>query len=469
MSPLPEIGSGVLEQRVLEKDLVVRAEVMNVEFSAVETEAIRSDLKDLAYLYENHRYTLLGLVDLRVREYLKGQGSDHITAIVESQLGFDSLEAKDCARRKLDSQVGELFDSTEGIALLEPTSDPDFYRMGLAYDNFDWQDRDDGTWPSAFRHRTWLSQWDGRFYNWDPEGWISLAEVRRRVSRVLEEYNRSSDERWQSCVFDKYFDKGRDPWAYNGFRFSYENYRDRTVIFNGEDVPVPAGTAIWISTGSSDGSFQRSMSMVGEDVHLFEAAYHSEYQFTSNDWKGTDGDEGANYETIWYKPRDGRGNQGQVRAAALVVTTLEDLEEGEYTFYFKEHSKPYGLDPIDCGQEDIGPRLFRVIVDRDRETMPPAPSNVHVVRYQDGWMISWDPAEGVDFYRISVYRSDGILSSLLSTHTEDPQHYIALSDARARGNVLRVEVQPLGDGTIYVRDFGDSSEPVELRAEPHLP
>ena len=72
-SPGPDIGSGVLEQRILEKDLVVRAEVLNVEFKSVEIEAVKFELKDLAWLYESYRYTLSAEVELRVHEYLKGE------------------------------------------------------------------------------------------------------------------------------------------------------------------------------------------------------------------------------------------------------------------------------------------------------------------------------------------------------------------------------------------------------------
>ena len=367
--PGPDIGSGVLEQRVLQKDLVVRAEVMDVEFKAVEIEDIDFELKELAWNYEPYRYTLLGEVELRVHEYLKGEGPDLITAIVESQLVFNYPEAKDCAQRELDGEVGELFDSSEGIALLESTNDPNLFHMGRAYDNFSWKGEDDNTWRSEYRHSTWLTYKDGSFYNRGSDGWISIAEVERRVSVVLEEYNRRSNERWQRCVFYKYFGKGRDPWRYRGFHFSYDEYRDQTVVFTGEDVPVPAGTVVWVRSDPNytDRSLKvsRSMNLKGGHADLFEATYHSDYQYTANEWKGSDGDMGPNYEAIWHKYRDGKAYQFQATTAGLVVTTVEDLAEGEYTFYFKEQTRFNDQDPVDCGQDDGGPRLFKVIVDRD--------------------------------------------------------------------------------------------------------
>ena len=45
ISPAPDTGSGVLEQRVLQKDLVVWAELVNVEFKAVESESFALELK----------------------------------------------------------------------------------------------------------------------------------------------------------------------------------------------------------------------------------------------------------------------------------------------------------------------------------------------------------------------------------------------------------------------------------------
>ena len=372
-SPGPDIGSGVLEQRILEKDLVVRAEVLNVEFKSVEIKAVKFELKDLAWLYESYRYTLSGEVELRVHEYLKGEGPDLMNAIVESQLVFSDPDAKDCAKRKLDAEVGELFDSSEGIALLASTNDPDLFHMGRAHENFGWKNWHDSVRRPEYRHSTWLPYKDGRFYTRGPDGWMSLAEVQRRVSSVLEEYNRSSDKRWQRCVSYKYFVKGRDPWAYRGFPFSYKDYRDQTVVFTGEDVPVPAGAVVWVSTdpyyvdekGRRILNISRSMSMEGGHADLFEATYHSAFQYTANEWEATPSEIG-HYEAIWQKDRDGEAYQFQTTYPSLVVTAVEDLEEGEYTFNFKEHTKFDGQDPVDCGQDDGGPRLFKVIVDKDR-------------------------------------------------------------------------------------------------------
>ena len=365
ISPGPRVGSGVLEQRILEKDFVVWAELVDAKFKAVESKAIKFELKGLPSVYETYKYALLGEVDLRIHEYLKGEGPDLITAVIEGQIAFNSLEDMDCAIHILTKDVGQLFSSKEGIALLESTLDSEIYYMGRAHENFGGKDR---------HHSTWLPYKDESFNNRGSDGWISLAEVRRRVSSVLEEYNRRSDKNWHDCVFYKYYYKDWDPWAYQGVFGPYEDYRDHTVIFNGEDVPVPAGTMVWVSpdryytddSGRRLDIISRSMSLEGGYADLFEATYHTDYEFTANEWRGSPGDKGPHYEAIWHKNRNGKANQFQMTTAALVVTTVEDLEEGEYTFNFKDHIKFDGHDPVDCGQDDGGPRLFKVIVDKDR-------------------------------------------------------------------------------------------------------
>ena len=363
-SPGPETGSGILEQRVLQHDLVVRVELVDVELKAIESKTIRSYLKDLAVEHIDYRYTLVSQVELRTLEYLKGEGPDMITAIVDSQLLFDSPEAADCAMHVFENEIGSMFSSDEGIALLKSTTNPGLFLLGWAYDNFK---------GLQGHHSTWLPFQEGGVLVGDSDSWISLADVRSRVSRVLEEYNRSSDKDWHDCVFYKYFHHGRDPWAYRGGALIHKNYRDHTVIFNGEDVPVPAGTMVWISP---DGHYTddtgrrldviRSMSLEGRDADLFEATHHTEYQFTANEWMGSDGDMGPNYEAIWHKIRDGKEDQFQMTTAGIVVTAVERLGEGEYIFNFEEHFEVDGHDPVDCGQQhDGGPRLFKVIVDKD--------------------------------------------------------------------------------------------------------
>ena len=457
-------GSGVLEQRVLEKDLVVWAELANVEYKAVEIEAIKFELKGPTPSYESYKYTLLIVAEFRVREYLRGQGPDILSAIVEGQVAFNDLREVGCAKRVLEKEVGPLFGSNEGIALLESTSDPNFYHLGLAYANFK---------GMAGHRSTWLPYKTGSLMVGGREGALSLTELRQRVSSVLEEYNRRDDERWHDCVYDKYYDKGSDPWAYRGVPIPLIYYRDHHIIFNGEHVPVPAGTMIWISHdpyyGDGSGSslaISTSMRLEGEDADLFEVTHHSEYVYDASEWEGSTGGMGQ-YLAIWYRPPEGRAEQWQSTTSGHVITAAEDLEEGEYTFNL--HIEYGGRDFVDCGQDDYGPSEFTVIVDRDRPTTPPAPTNVRVVSKDlEGWTIVWDPTHGVGDHWVKVYRLDGD-DEKIGAFLDRPNglsYRIRFADMDGCGDMVYIKIYPRGDGKTYLLDYGEPSQPIEFRAEP---
>ena len=457
-SPAPDAGSGVLEQRFLENDLVVWAELVNVEFKAVESEAVKFELKGRASTYESSKHTLLGEVDLRVREYLKGEGPDLISAIVEGQVVFNSPDIEDCAKLALEAEVGQLFGSKEGIALLDSTSDPNLYHMGRARENF-------GGWLGHYS--TWLPYKDGSFDSGGSDGWISFADVRRRGSGVIEEYTHSQDEGWQSCVYQKYFDKGRDPWAYQGGFRPYEDYRDHDIIFNGERAPVPSGAMVWNYPDPRGYRTKIHMSLEGEDADLFEVAYQPEYEL-ANRWRTAPGVGGGGLHlAIWYIPPEGRLEQWEGVVPGHVVTAVEDLAEGEYEFNLRSEYRVE--DSGVCEQHGGEPQKFRVIVDRDRPTVPPAPTNVQVAQDREGWTISWDPVGGADTYWFKEYRLDGggeEIDVAMNTNTEDTQYHIRLSDMKGCGDVIYIEIWTHGDGMTYLWDFGENSEPIQLRTEP---
>lgn len=458
-------GSGVLEQRVLEKELVIWAEVLGVEGKVVEKDSIEFELKGDSDVYKDYSYILFHEVKLQVSEYLKGEGPDLITAVVESQLAFNSREEGDCAASKLAAEVraelNPVFDSDAGIAFLDSTNDPDLHYMGLAYENF--------SNYSGFQS-TWLPTDHGGFpgavVDWTTGDHGSIDDVRKRVSYVLEEYNRRDDEAWGECLFNRYFEEGTDPWAYQGVLLPYDFYRDHTFIFNGEHVPVPAGTMIrgWSNYYGDESSI--ILSLEGKHADLFEIAYHSEYEYTANGWVGISGSRGHQL-AIWYKPREGRVEQWQSTDTGHVITVVEDLEEGEYEFILRIESE----DIVDCGQSRFEPREFRVIVDKERVTTPPAPTNVQVVMDSEGWTITWGPRFGVDYNWVKVYRLEGDEERIdvnleFDPDPEDSQHFIRFADMKGCGDVIYIEIWPKGDGTTYLRDFGEPSEPVKFEAEP---
>ena len=318
-------------------------------------------------------------------------------------------------------------------------------------------------------HSTWLAGEDGRFYDGKPDEWIGLADVRQRVSSVIEEFNRSDDEKWRSCVYNKYFNKGRNPWDYRGVGRAYEAYRDHDIIFNGERVPVPAGTMVWNYPDYNGYRSELQMRLEGEDADLFEVAYHSEYERTANEWRATSGGSG-HHLAIWYIHPKGIAEQWRETVPGHVIKAVEDLAEEEYQFNL--HVEDRSEDFVDCGQEDPEPSKFRVIVDVDRLTVPPAPSNVEILDDPEGWTIGWDPVDGVDDSWVYVYRLDGDgekIRARLGADTEDSRYRIRLAEMKGCGDVIYVEIWPQGDDETYLNDFGENSERIELRTGPCVP
>ncbi len=460
MSPLPEIGSGVLEQRVLDNDLVVLAQVLGVNPEVVTVDSVKSRLLDPTD-YDGFERTLLIEVHLRVQEYLKGHGPDEITVVVEGQSVFNTEEEGTCAKAAFAHVHGRLIESQEGIALLTQISDPGFYHLGYA---------DAIIAGTHSDHGTWLASDSGKFYDATREEWIGIDEAKQRISSVVEEYGRRDDQRWQNCVYYKHRHKGRDPWAYRGIGWSFEHFRDHDIIFNGERVPVSAGTTIWIYADYHGLINESRLWLKGRDAELFEVAYHAEFERTYNEWDATHGDGYGHHQAIWYILPDGIHEKWQQTVSGYVIKAVEDLPEGEYQFYLFVEDQ--GDDYVYCGQAHPEPNRFRVFVDADRPTVPHAPTNVEVLDDSEGWTIVWDPEDGVEDYYVYVYRlvEDGEKRrAYVGEDTEDPGYRIRFEELNGCDDLIYVRISPMGDGETYLRDFGVPYDPIELRTEPCAP
>ena len=106
-----------------------------------------------------------------------------------------------------------------------------------------------------------------------------------------EESNGSQETRWQ--------------WDYRGLLWHHEDYRDHHIIFNGENVPVRAGTMVWNYPDYYDHSRKLHMSLDGRDANSFEVTYQTGYEHTFNEWLAASGGSGFRL-AIWYKPHEGR-------------------------------------------------------------------------------------------------------------------------------------------------------------------
>ena len=462
MSPAPEIGSGVLEQRVLENDLVVLGEVLGVETEVVTVDSVRSKLLNPS-IYDDFERTLIIEMRFRVDEYLKGSGTDEITVLIEGQSVFDTEEEGDCAKKGYPRGFGGLVEAQQGIALLSFTGEPGVYRLGYA---------DTIIAGSQWDHGTWIVGEDGSFYDATREEWIDIDDARYRVSSVVEEYRRRDDQGWRNCVSYKYRYRGRDPWVSRGTRGGHEHYRDHDIIFNGENVPVRAGETVW---GYDDYSgyydyagylSEFRLWLGGRDAELFEVSYHMEFEKIANEWRAVSGGIGRRL-AIWHRHPEPFVEQWPYTVSGYVIRAVEDLGGGEYEFYL--HAEDQSEDYVDCGQAHPEPNKFRVIVDADRATVPPAPSNVKVLDDSEGWTIVWDPLEGVDRYDIYVYRLDGSGErerAYVGEDTEDPGYRIRFDELDGCDDSVRVRILPYGDGETYLSDFGVAPEVIELRTAP---
>ncbi len=456
MSPSPDIGEGVLEQRVLENDVVVVGQVLRVNPEVVTVDSVKSKFLKPS-IYEGFQRTLIVEVHVLVSEYLKGNGPGEITAVVEGQSVFNTEEEGVCASAVFEHKYGRLIETGPAIAFLTATRHPGSYNLGYA---------DEIIAGSQWDHGTWLVGEHGMFYDATRDRWIGLDEARQKVSSVVEEHDRRDDQRWRDCVYYKYRNKGRDPWRYRGGPITDDDNRDHDIIFNGERVPVDAGTTIWSYADYYGLTSESRLWLRGTDAGLFEVAYHSRYEITHNEWRAASGGDDQRL-AIWHLAPEGSVEKWQQTVSGFVITAVEDLPEGVYEFYlFVEDQSE---DHVDCGQAHPEPNRFRVFVDGDKATVPPAPTNVEIFDDAEGWTIVWDPEDGVDDYYVYVYRleDDGEeRGAYLGDETEDPGYRIRFDELNGCDDLIYVRITPEGDGETYLKDFGASAGPIELRTDP---
>ena len=459
VSPGPELGSGVLEQRALENDLVVLAQVLRVNPEVVTIDSVKPKLLRPSN-YEDFERTLIVEVHLRVREYLKGDGPDEITVVVEGQSVFNTEEEGVCATAAFEHVHGQFIESQEGIAFLKSTDDSGSHNLGYA---------DEVTEGSRNGHSSWLALDRERVYNATRNEWIRLDEAKHRITSVVEEYDRRDNQRWQNCVSYKYWSKGRDPWRYRGIPWGHEWYRDHDIIFNGERVPVRADETVWSYRDSNGYRSEFRFWLSGRDADMFKVEYHSEFERIANEWDAVSDGFGHRL-AIWYIDPQPYFEHWQQTVSGYTIKAVQDLPEGEYQFYL--HAEDQSEDFVDCGQAHPEPNRFRIIVDANRLTVPPAPTNVMILDDPEGWTIVWDPIDGVDDYYVFVYRvaeDRANYGAYVGEDTEDPGYRIKFDELNGCDDLIYVRITPEGDGEIYLRDFGVSAEPIELRTEPCEP
>lgn len=297
---------------------------------------------------------------------------------------------------------------------------------------------------------------------------------------------------WRDCINRQHINQS-DPWAYQGGGegespppLPFEYNKHHTVLFVGEDVPVPAGTVVWTYPEQAvlwnyfelqeHHKSRLRLSVEGRDAALFDVTYHADGETIAYLWRGTGGGRLTNHHAVWYKPDRWKDEQRPVKFSGNIVTAARDLPEGEYEIELRV--EVLGEYYVDCGQGEREPRQLRVIVDRDRPTVPPATVGVAVSERDDGdgWAVSWDVDADIAYYLVDVYRPNGDGDEMLGGSSPyyvmvraapfgSPFH-LTLRDIEGNcGNVLAVRIWSYGKGwgTTYLADLSDPSESVQFQ------
>lgn len=457
-----------LEIRALKTDAIIRARLADDEVKVVDGEvasrlgnAIGEDPLGGWSHYDDVKYTLLHELELQVHEYLKGEGSDRITAIVAGQSVSDSRLEIECAKRKYEEEVR--LEGGEGVYFLRATDVHDRYYLGLS-DSI-----------TAKRPASWtpiMPGTDGEFYHRERREWVGLEEIRRRVSDTLQEYSRHDDTEWQECVIDKYYSKewSKGRGMYMGFPIPLQMLPKQVLNFSGEHAPIAAGATIWEFPDGFEGRY--SPRLEGESAEQFEITFHQSYNFTFNSkWEGTDV-KGLNsvHSANWTAATENTTAESTSRQSGHILTTTEHLPQGLYSFSISWRDN----EARDCGQDPAWTDEYLVVVTEQGgpSEPPPAPA---AERWRIGESnsieLSWENLPGASRYVLSISRtgihSFAAIAEIPAPEDDSPKvtWQLDTSTLPCDMNYYYV-VQARGDGTTYIDDWGPPYKPLLITVTP---
>lgn len=297
---------------------------------------------------------------------------------------------------------------------------------------------------------------------------------------------------WRECIHWEYIDRS-DPYVRDTpHDRDFDSYRDHNVIFHGKHVPVPPNTAVWylldrFAWARTGG--EHIQWLEGADADLFSVEYRALADSEYGEWQGTAGMPGSSdfYLATWFKPDDQSGNPIYDGYNATVIANTQELAEGEYTFDL--YLRHMGYYKVNCGRGRIRePSKFKVIVDRDRPTVPTALTGITVSEQStpfeaDGWILEWEHIEGVGEYFIETYIPHmGGEYVLYRDYEPKPEWSGDMVNVHIRESATRLRCEKhyyigdtsknvCGDGSFYVRIYaiGDRVGYLDARSEPSEP
>ena len=463
-STRPNGGSKVLEQRVLESDIVIRAKLIEEEVKIVNTSVVR----DLGNSIDSHRYrhwdnydgydfTLLHELELQVIEYLSGEGPEVLTAVVESQRIANSEADILCAKRAYEKEVS--FNKSESIFFLDDTGDAGQYYLGLAYSIFKGHDP-----------HLWSTQLPGSnegFYLREKDQWIALDEIRQRVTDVIEEYNQHDDADWRSCVRSKFYSEGRTRGVYRGIHIRLDDLPKQVFNFSGENAPLRAGTTIWEFPNAHDRDL--SSWLEGQDAGRFEINFKSDHPFRFNrygyfaKWEGSEL-RGLNSvgSANWVAAAEDSLEQRTERYSGHILTTTEDLPQGLYRFNIEWRDN----DAYDCGQDREPTEYLVVVTEPGGPSDPPPPPAIRIRDVSKGNItVAWENIPGASKYvlsSISLFDQNDYFKPVTEIQVTNENSSEITWDVDLTALECGVEygyvVQGRGDGKKYIEDWGLPSD-----------
>ncbi len=462
----------VLELRALQRDTVARATLIKDEVKVVDAEiasrlenSIDVDTNAGWSYYNDYKYTLLHELELRVHEYLKGQGPDRITALVAGQRVSNSEEEIECAKSIYEEELS--FEKIESIFFLEATDDPDRYYLGLA---------DSITGKNPFSWSPLMPGTDGEFYLQERREWVGLDEIRRRVSDAMQEYNRFEDAGWQQCVIGKYFAKEWLEGQYRGVGITLEYLPKQVFRFGRENVPVAAGTTLWEFPDTyRSGLIPR---LEGESAELFEITFHQDYEFGFNryghffKWDGTNViGLNAVYSAKWTATAEGTTAQRTSTQPGYTLTAEKDLPQGLYRFFINWRDP----DARDCGQDpDLTEYLVVVTEPGGPSEPPPAPAiDLRLMDEYNSIEVVWENLPGVSRYVLNSQRRGvpyDYFRPLVEVQAPDEDATVVTWSIDVSILLCDMQydyiVQARGDGKTYIDDWGPPSSWAGLAVTP---
>ena len=326
LPPSPYVGDSLIEEKIVESSVVVKATMT----------AFSSEIVVVTDIYSgsDNKYSALLTFSLNVSEYLKGTGPSSIVAVWVDGRSYDTNDEANNAKTIILAERDAQWDDREALIFLY--GDADGFGTQLdeqlqRVDHFllyvgDPYSPDDFYSLHSRTRKAWLpattttgSTGDDQEFLLDvppPTETITLGDLKRRITEVTAEYNGGDgSQAYRDCVVEKY------RYIRNQRNFPEEMGRPFTLWNSNQSLVSGQPTGTVLDRREAYGGYpdtRTALWVEGRDSALFDTA---DGDSTASD---TDGD--GEYDTIKYDQ---------------AVTFARPIPAGEYRFDLKEPWRYY--------------------------------------------------------------------------------------------------------------------------------